>query len=56
MSQKKKRLSMSIDPVLFEELVAFCKKENRSLSNATQKAIEELLKNHSEGSDNHVKS
>lgn len=55
MSQKKKRISMSIDPVLFETLTSFCKQEKRSISNAAEVAIEEFLKNHYEGSDNNAK-
>ncbi len=55
MSNKKKKLSLTIDPVLLETLLAFCKEEKRSISNATEVAIEEFLKNHYEGSDKHVK-
>lgn len=55
MSNKKKKLSLTIDPVLLETLLAFCKEEKRSISNATEVAIEEFLKNHYEGSDKNVK-
>ena len=52
----KDRITMSIDHALHEALEKYCKKEKRSKSNAVELAIEEFLNNHTEGSNQNVKS
>ena len=53
---KKKKLSLSIDPLLLIEFEAYCRKERRSISNAAELAIEEFLRNHSEGGKDNAES